>query len=238
MSSTRYVIANFKMNAPALPAWMQAVSFALLDEAVEVVVCPPYTQLAAAQMVSQGVDISIGAQDCHHEATGAYTGSISADMIKRAGCSYVLVGHSERRQEWSESNELVWKKAVAAVEQGITPVVCVGESNAEHEAGKTLDVISKQLEGANALNSDDYLVAYEPIWAIGTGKTPNADDIARTHAAIKKQLEPSVPVLYGGSVKPANASEIFEIVSVDGVLVGGASLDGESFGQIIVAAGK
>lgn len=225
------------MNAPALPAWTQAVTLGCVEEEVEVVVCPPYTQLAAAQMVLTGTPIALGAQNCHQEASGAYTGEISAEMVRRSGCHYVIVGHSERREYYQETDEMVRAKAEAVQKQGLTPIVCVGESLHEREAGEALSVIGGQLE-RSLPGDDDYIVAYEPVWAIGTGKTPTLDDIAEVHEFIKKQLNNDVPVVYGGSVKPANAEEIMAMDAVNGVLVGGASLDGESFAQIVVAGAK
>jgi len=235
MSNHLYLIANWKMHMPSLPAWTQAVAMACVHDDVSVVLCPPYTMLAAAQMVLTNTPIALGAQDCHAEASGAYTGDVSSAMLRRAGCHYVIVGHSERRQHHGDTDAQVVAKAKAAIEAGVTPILCIGESHAERESGKTLDVLKRQLSGVEAL-ADDFLLAYEPVWAIGSGLTPSVADIASAHGFIKKQLNNDVPVVYGGSVKPANAPEILGIEDVDGVLVGGASLEGEDFARIVLAA--
>lgn len=232
---TQYLIANWKMNAPALPAWAQAVALACMNDEVEVVLCPPFTQLAAAQMVLTGTPIALGAQDCHAEDKGAFTGDISADMLKRSGCGYVIVGHSERRAYHGETDEQVRAKALAVLAHGLTPVICIGESEAEYNAGRTLEVITRQIDAC--VPEGEVIVAYEPVWAIGSGRTPTTQVVAGVHAEIKKRLHKPAPVVYGGSVKPENARDFLSLEAVDGLLVGGASLEGISFAQIVSAAG-
>lgn len=230
-----YFIANWKMNAPALPAWVKLVAEARYGTDHEIVLCPAFTQLAAANMVLAGTEIALGAQDCHAMPEGAYTGDVSADMLKRSGCSYVIVGHSERREQHQETSAQVKAKAQAAVASGLQPIICVGESLAQREAGQALAVVSQQLAESLPEGSDDYLIAYEPIWAIGSGLTATPSDIASMHSHIKKSLDKPLPVLYGGSVKPNNAAEILALDGVDGVLVGSASLKGDDFAAIIGA---
>jgi len=237
MSHNSYIIANWKMNTPSLAAWAQPVALACVGEAAEVVVCPPFTQLAAAQMVFTNTPIHLGGQDCHAEDSGAFTGDISVPMLKRSGCSYVIVGHSERRKYHGEGDDLVWRKAATALRHDVTPIVCVGETLQQREAGQTLDILKEQLASA-VLVKGDYVVAYEPVWAIGTGVNATDEAIVEAHQFIKKQLNNRVPVVYGGSVKPDNAGAIMQLDAVNGVLVGGASLDGESFAKIIVAGAR
>lgn len=230
-----YFIANWKMNAPALPAWVRAVSEARFGSDAAVVLCPAFTQLAAAQMVLTGTEIALGAQDCHYKPEGAFTGDVSAPMLTRSGCSYVIVGHSERREYHQESSETVKAKADAAVDADLIPIICVGESLAERKNNQQNEVIARQLAESIPQRDAPMLVAYEPIWAIGSGLTASASDIAAMHAHIKKTLGKPLPVLYGGSVKPANAAEILGLEGIDGVLVGGASLKGEDFAAMIGA---
>lgn len=229
-----YFIANWKMNHQPLPAWVQHMAMAHVREDDVVILCPSFTQLAAGQMVLINTTIELGAQDCHAEEKGAFTGDVSAEMLKRAGCSYVIVGHSERRQHHGESNAQVMAKAAAVLRQGLMPIICIGELLAEREAGNTLAVIDAQLEG---LPKDELIIAYEPVWAIGSGLMPSPEQIAEVHTHIKKRLPKGGAVVYGGSVKPENAAEILAVDGVDGVLVGGASLDASAFGKI-VNAGK
>ena len=238
---TRYLMANWKMYSPALPAWLQAVSMVHLDESINVVLFPPFVRLGAAQMAVSGTHIDLGGQDCHHEKEGAYTGDVSADMLKRTGCSYVLCGHSERRTYHGETDDMVCAKAQAALEEGLIPVICVGETREAYEAGQTEQVLKKQLAAslphAVLYNKAELpcVIAYEPVWAIGTGLTPTLDEIASTHAFISNQVPEGAGVLYGGSVKESNISDICDISGVDGALVGSASLDGESFAAMLRA---
>lgn len=228
-----YFIANWKMNSQPLPAWVQHMAMAHLNDADQIVLCPPFTQLAAAQMVLTNTTIDLGAQDCHADDSGAFTGDVSADMIKRLGCGYVIVGHSERRHHHHETNAQVMAKAAAALRHGLTPIVCVGESLTERDASTTLAVIDAQLDGLP--DSEDMIIAYEPVWAIGSGQTPSMGQIAEVHAHIKKRLHKPLPVVYGGSVKPDNAAEMLAVDGVDGLLVGGASLDASAFAAIVNA---
>ncbi|MBV7379564.1 triose-phosphate isomerase [Maritimibacter dapengensis] len=217
------------------------------DVDTDVLICPPATLLTAARDIA-GDKIAIGGQDCHAEAFGAHTGDISAEMIRDAGGTYVILGHSERREDHEETDENVRAKAKAALAAGLTVVICVGESLEEREAANTLDIIGGQLAGSipDLVTGQTLVVAYEPIWAIGTGKTPTLDEIGEVHDFIRSRLERrfgagvgrSTPILYGGSVKPGNAAEIFGVSNVDGALVGGASLKAEDFGPIIDALEK
>ena len=207
-----------------------------------ILICPPYPFLSLA--LSKAKTVLIGAQDCHYQDQGAFTGDISAPMLSSLGVSHVIVGHSERRQAYKETNDLVKAKAVAAQNAGLTPIICVGETLQERENGKARDVISEQLEDALPQNAHeaDFIVAYEPVWAIGTGKIPSVEQITEIHALCREHLKNSfpsiaahIPLLYGGSVKRTNAREIFSLDNVDGALVGGASLNANDFSPIIEA---
>jgi triosephosphate isomerase len=199
---------------------------------VDVVVCPPYVSLAAAVQQLAGTEIAVAAQNVHWDDEGAFTGEVSAAMLKEVGVYGAIVGHSERRQYFGETDETVALRTRAALAAGLFVIACVGETEAEREAGATEDVLRRQV---SVLEADDNLVvAYEPVWAIGTGKTATSDLAREAHAFIKSLLD--VPVLYGGSVKPENAAELLAHSEVDGVLVGGASLDLDSFEAICRAA--
>lgn len=232
-----YFIANWKMNVPALPAWVRDVSHSLLGREANVVLCPPFTRLSAAQMVLTETGIMLGAQDCHAQEKGAFTGDVSALMLRQVGCSHVILGHSERRAQHHESNDMVRAKVSAALEHGLVPILCIGESQAERESGNAEEFVTKQLLAClpKMDEDDEIILAYEPIWAIGTGKTPTLEQIESIHHTIKKQLEKPVPLVYGGSVTIGNAADILALPSVDGVLVGGASLDAGSFSGIITS---
>ncbi|HEY3106397.1 MAG TPA: triose-phosphate isomerase [Gaiellaceae bacterium] len=199
-----------------------------IPDGVDVVVCPPYTGLRAA--VETG--LTVYAQNVHWEAEGAYTGEVSAEMLLDIGVRGSIVGHSERRQYFGETDESAWSRAEHALAAGLTVIYCVGEVEAEREAGHTEEVLRRQLSVLS--HHDRLVVAYEPVWAIGTGKTATPEQAQEAHAFIKSLLD--VPVLYGGSVKPENAQELFEQPDVDGALVGGASLDAESFTAICQTA--
>jgi triosephosphate isomerase len=199
---------------------------------VDVAVCPPYVSLAEAVQALAGTDIGVYAQSCHWEAEGPFTGEISAPMLRELGVYGTIVGHSERRQHFGETDETVGCRVEAALEHGLYVIACVGETEAEREAGETEAVLRRQL---SVLREDDNLVvAYEPVWAIGTGKTATPATAQDAHAFVKSLLD--VPVLYGGSVNPQNASELCAQRDIDGALVGGASLDLESFAAICRAA--
>jgi triosephosphate isomerase len=242
------VAGNWKMNglAPALAetAAVREALPALGHAAPEVMICPPATLLQALASAARGSALAVGAQDCHWNASGAHTGDISAEMVKDAGASAVIVGHSERRADHAELDRIVRAKASAAHRAGITAIVCLGETKGERLMGLTLGVISRQLAASlpDTANDTNTVVAYEPIWAIGTGLTPSADDVAEVHAAIRKDLVKRfgpagtrMRILYGGSVKPANARELLALPNVNGALVGGASLKAEEFLAIIRA---
>jgi triosephosphate isomerase len=204
----------------------------------DLLVCPPATQIAAVARILAGSPVAVGGQDCHTEVQGAHTGDISAVMLRDAGASHVILGHSERRQNHGETDELVQAKVRAAVAAGLTPIVCVGESDAERQAGWETGVVGKQLKGSLP---DDFagIVAYEPVWAIGTGRTATEGDVAAMHRFIRETLVSrfgaageSVLILYGGSVRPANAASLLAVPHVGGALVGGASLNAGQFLEI------
>lgn len=215
------------------------------DAACDVMLCPPATLIAAMADAMAGSVIQIGAQDCHTAVSGAHTGDISAAMLKDAGASACIVGHSERRADHGEDNATVKAKAEAAIAAGLTAIVCLGETLAEREAGHTLSVVHKQLSGSlpDGATGANTIIAYEPVWAIGSGLTPGEDQIAEVHLALRAGLSAivgaeeahDVRILYGGSVKPGNARELMAIDNVDGALVGGASLKADDFFGIIEA---
>src|SRR5438552_4980934 len=209
-------------------AFCTAVREVDFDESVDVVVCPPFVSLAIAVQLLAGTEIGVAAQNVHWEREGAFTGEISAPMLRELGVYGAIVGHSERRQYFGETDETVGRRARAALEAGLFVVACVGETEREREAGETEDVLRRQV---SVLEADENLVvAYEPVWAIGTGKTATPELAQEAHAFVKSLLR--VPVLYGGSVKPENARDLLAQPDVDGALVGGASLDVESFAAI------
>jgi triosephosphate isomerase len=199
---------------------------------VDVAVCPPFTSLAVAVQILARTDIAVAAQNVHWDAEGAFTGEISATMLRELGVYGVIVGHSERRQHFCETDETAARRARSALDAGLSVIACVGETEEERERGETEDVLRRQVSVLEA--EDNLVVAYEPVWAIGTGKTATPDIAQEAHAFIKGLLD--VPVLYGGSVKPENAEELLGQPDVDGALVGGASLDVESFAAICLAA--
>src|SRR6186997_768748 len=201
-------------------------------EGIDVAVCPPFTSLAVAVQILAGTDIAVAAQNVHWDTEGAFTGEISAPMLRELGVYGAIVGHSERRQYFGETDETTAKRARAALDAGLSVIACVGETEAEREAGETEDVLRRQLAVLEA--EDNLVIAYEPVWAIGTGQTATPEMAQEAHALIKSVLD--VPVLYGGSVKPDNAAELLGQPGVDGALVGGASLDVESFTGICRAA--
>ncbi len=240
---------NWKMNGTAAAlSELEALARSFPNPSVEVLICPPATLLHRASDAVRGTDITIGGQNCHAATSGAHTGDISADMLVDAGASAVILGHSERREDHGEQNEDVRAKARTAMDAGLKAIVCVGESLEQREAANTLDIIGGQLSGSipDQSTGENLIVAYEPIWAIGTGKVPTLNEIGEVHDFIRARLERrfgegagrSVRLLYGGSVKPGNASEIFGVSNVDGALVGGASLKAQDFSGIIDALQK
>ena len=236
---------NWKINGTtAALAEVEALIAGLSAPECEVLLCPPATLIARVTEVAKGSALKVGGQDCHAEASGAHTGDISAGMLADAGASYVILGHSERRADHGETDSAVRAKAEAAQAAGLVALICVGETEAERDAGRELDVIGAQLAGSvpDTANGADTVIAYEPIWAIGSGRTPTEEQIAVVHRFLRDALEArfgergsSFRLLYGGSVKPANAAQIFVIPDVDGALVGGASLKATDFGAIISA---
>lgn len=208
------------------------------------VVIPPFTLIERVSALSKGSKLSVGGQDSHDQKSGAFTGDISSEMLVDAGARYVILGHSERRTEHRETNAVVSRKATTAMDHGLTVIVCVGETQEERDAGEALSVVENQLMGSvpDSATSANTVVAYEPVWAIGTGRVPSEIQIAEMHRAIHSKLVDRfgsegglVPILYGGSVKPSNARSIFAIEYVDGALVGGASLKAADFGAIAEA---
>jgi len=242
------VAGNWKMNglkASAAELGSIMTGSAGLSGKTDLMVCPPATLISAFAGQARGSGIAIGGQDCHAEAAGAFTGDISAEMLKDAGASAVIVGHSERRTLHQETDAEVQAKAQAAWRAGLMAIVCIGETRAEREAGKTLDVLGRQLDGSlpNGITAANLVVAYEPVWAIGTGLTPTTLQIEEAHVALRRALAESLgeagagaPILYGGSVKPGNAAEILKVREVGGALVGGASLKAQDFLAIVRAA--
>lgn len=238
---------NWKMNGLAgsiaeLEALIGGVGS---DPGCDVLICPPVTLITRFVERASGSPIAIGGQDCHAEVSGAHTGDVSAEMLKDAGATHVILGHSERRSDHGEDSATVNAKTSAAWRAGLTAIVCIGESEAERDTGQTLAIVGEQLarslpDGASSSNT---VIAYEPLWAIGTGRTPSGEDIAIVHQAIRDMLEKrfgsegsSIRILYGGSMNPGNAAEIMAIRNVDGGLVGGASLKAADFLQVIAAA--
>jgi triosephosphate isomerase len=224
------IAGNWKMfKGPAeTAAFCIALREQELPPGVDVVVCPPFVSLATAVELLAGTEVAVAAQNVHWEPEGAFTGEISAQMLLELGVYGAIVGHSERRQYFGETDDTVARRARAALDAGLSVIACVGETEAEREAGETEQVLRRQ---ASVLEADEQLaVAYEPVWAIGTGKTATPQLAQEAHALIKSLLD--VPVLYGGSVKPENAAELMAQPDVDGALVGGASLDVDSFVSI------
>ena len=237
---------NWKMNGlSANLSEVEALMAAHPAPGCDVLLCPPATLLHRLAQTCAGHALAAGGQDCHAAGNGAHTGDTSAEMLLEAGATYVILGHSERRADHGETNAEVCAKSVAAIEAGLAAVICVGETLAERESTRTLDVIREQLAGSlpGQISGDTVVVAYEPVWAIGSGLTPTLEQIAEVHDFIRAELSRgfgedagnAVRLLYGGSVKPSNASEIFAVSNVDGALVGGASLKAADFSAIITA---
>ena len=224
-----WLIANWKMHGTRASvrefAYEINSTLAAIPSHVQAVFCPPSIYLDAAHgALPQNAQLQVGAQDCHAASSGAFTGGTAAAMVKDTGAAFVIIGHSERRAQHQESDALIAEKVKAARAVGLTPILCIGESLAEYEAGKTADILRAQLNAFTIEDAKTMLVAYEPVWAIGTGKTPTCKEIDAAHRVIKSVLGSTAAILYGGSVKPANIAEIIAIESVSGVLIGGASL--------------
>jgi len=236
---TPLLAGNWKMNGlAASEGELAKIVSGAAGLKADLLVCPPATLVARFAAAARGSAVSIGGQDCHADPSGAHTGDIAAEMLKDAGCVAVIVGHSERRTDHNESDAQVRAKAIAAHRAGLTTILCIGEQLDDRESGKTLEVIGGQLDGSlpDGATGANLVIAYEPVWAIGTGLTPTADDVADAHAFIRGRLEARmgaegdrVRILYGGSVKPANAKELLTIPNVNGALVGGASLKAADF---------
>lgn len=231
------IVGNWKMNGAAgdLASLGLIANTVRHTPSVNVVICPPYTMLATVSTVP---GLKVGAQDCHEADAGAFTGCVSASMVKAAGAEYVLLGHSERRLHHGETNRIVGAKAAAAIKVGLIPIICVGETAEERAAGRTSEILVEQVRSLSPLPRGRYIIAYEPIWAIGTGTIPDARDVERMAALIRSSvsheaMSSGVPVLYGGSVTDINAVEFLRVENVDGLLLGGASLDPIMFDRII-----
>jgi triosephosphate isomerase len=243
---TPLIAGNWKMNGLASSlAEARAVADGLGASSVRVAICPPSILVHRMSQALAGTRLLVGGQDAHADDAGAFTGDISAEMLAEAGARLVILGHSERRDAYRESDELVARKVLAALRHGLEPIVCVGETLDQRKAGQALEVVTSQVRGSlpAELKGKDFAVAYEPVWAIGTGLTPNNPQIEEVHGAIRETLKAMfgaesdrVPILYGGSVKPGNAAEILHAREVGGALVGGASLKAEDFLAIVRAS--
>lgn len=243
------VAGNWKMNGTkaalaeviAISDWIDTAGTTLK---ADVMICPPATlTMVMAELCSNG-QVLIGGQDCHHLASGAHTGDIAAEMMADAGATAIILGHSERRSDHAETDNIVRAKAEAAYRTGLTAIVCIGETAGQRGAGLTLPVVARQLEGSlpDTATAENTNIAYEPVWAIGTGLTPTVDDVAEVHAMIREALQKRfgaegsrMRLLYGGSVKGSNAAELMRVANVNGALVGGASLKAADFIQILEA---
>jgi triosephosphate isomerase len=235
------IAGNWKMNglkSSAIELAAIAQGSEGLSRRVDLMICPPATLLSSAAGIVQGSKVMLGGQDCHPEASGAHTGDISAEMLADAGAVAVIVGHSERRSDHGETDTVVRDKARAAWRAGLMAIVCVGETQEQRDSGKTLDVVGGQLAGSvpDRALAGNLVIAYEPVWAIGTGRTPTTKDVEQIHAFIREKLSlhlskegAAMRILYGGSVKPANAAELMAVPNVNGALVGGASLKAVDF---------
>jgi len=245
---TPLIAGNWKMyktTPEAVATARQLVALTADSADVDIMIAPVFTALDPVSQVVRNSRVALGAQNLYWEKEGAYTGEISADMLVAAGCRYVIIGHSERRQYFGETDETVNKKIRAAIDAALIPVFCVGETEAEREAGQTFSVLDKQvkigLDGYFAKDLGTLVIAYEPVWAIGTGKTATKEQAQEVHAYIRsligrnldQALAQSVRILYGGSVKPDNIAQLMQMPDIDGALVGGASLDAESFSKIV-----
>ena len=241
------IAGNWKMNGLTKPATREVKALmrhltGRQQPSCDVLICPPATLLAPLRALVKGSRILLGGQDCHKGESGAHTGDISAPMLSDAGCRYVILGHSERRADHAESSQLVAAKVQAAHAAGLIAIVCVGETARERKAGKALDIVGDQLRRSlpKGCTAADTVIAYEPVWAIGTGLTPTTRDVAEVHAYIRNRMKrrfstegTAMRILYGGSVKPGNAAELLAIDHVNGALVGGASLTAKDFWGII-----
>lgn len=243
MARKKLIAGNWKMNCLLEEGTSLAKGIATKVKEnkfnCEFLICPPFTLIGFVKKCLRGTKIALGSQDVHFETKGAHTGDISPLMLTDLGCQYAIIGHSERRVDHMESNELICKKAIAAHNAGLNTVICIGETDQERVEGKTIKVCQEEIFGSvpETATAKNTVIAYEPIWAIGTGKTPTASDVQEVHAAIRKALAKKLGkstankmrILYGGSVKPSNAAELLSLPDVDGALIGGASLKVEDF---------
>jgi triosephosphate isomerase len=243
MARRPLVAGNWKMNGLAAAAAKLdriVAGAAKLPAQVDILVCPPFLLVPAFAARARGSRVAIGGQDCHAAPSGAHTGDIAAEMLADAGAGFVIVGHSERRHDHHETDAEVRAKAVAARRAGLVAIVCVGETRADRDAGQAKEIVARQLGGSLPDDPKNIVIAYEPVWAIGTGLTPTAADVCDMHSFVREQLvsryglrhggtEDGIRILYGGSVKPANAKELLTTANVDGALIGGASLDPDEF---------
>lgn len=242
---SKLAAGNWKMNGLGRDlSEIRALISAMGTPSCEVLICPPATLIDRMRILADETALQVGAQDCHAQASGAHTGDISVAMLADAGATYVIVGHSERRADHGETDALVQAKTDAVLGQRLVAIVCVGETEAQRDAGQTLAVVGAQMRGSmpEGCTAQTVVVAYEPVWAIGTGRTPTLAQIEEVHAFMRSALTErfgsegaAMRLLYGGSVKPSNASEIFALANVDGALVGGASLKAADFAQIVAA---
>jgi len=251
MASRRALVAgNWKMNGlkgskAEITALLKHWDKANPKPKCDILICPPALILERLKLAANGSRLKFGGQDCHANPSGAHTGDISAEMFKDAGAAFVIVGHSERRADHNESNDQVQAKAQAVHRAGLIAIICIGETQAERKAGNTIKIVNAQIKGSlpKGVTAKNTVIAYEPVWAIGTGLTPTVQDVEKVHSAIRKQLTKlmggdeadKMRILYGGSVKPANAGELMAASDVDGALVGGASLKAKDFWGIIQA---
>ncbi len=225
----KLIVGNWKMNGTLAEAEARALALVAARVPAKLAVCPPFVHIPAVAQALAGSMVGLGAQDCHAEAKGAFTGSVSVPMLAELGCQFVIVGHSERRHGLGENDPIIKKKAMAAQNGGLTPIICVGETLAERDAGRAQAVVEVQLKGSLPDEGRSFVVAYEPVWAIGTGRNASPDDVRLMHEHIRATVAAcragaDVTILYGGSVKPDNAAALLALREVDGFLVGGASL--------------
>jgi len=247
MSRRNLIVGNWKMNGMnfdgmALAKGVADKIKAAGDTSFDMLICPPYTLIGSVAAALSGSPLSVGAQDCHTEENGPHTGDISASMLKDIGCSFVIVGHSERRSKYGENDAKVLSKAKIANSVGLNTVICIGETETERDSSETINVVKAQILGSvpDSATAKNTVVAYEPVWAIGTGRTPTNDEVQKVHAVIRSQLAlklgadtaNSIRLLYGGSMNPENAKELLSLPDVDGGLIGGASLRVNDFWAI------
>ena len=249
IEKTALIAGNWKMNGTIKEA--KRLVSGLLEKYngtpsldAKILICPPMTLLNYVGNLLEGTNIMLGGQNCHYEVSGAHTGEVSANMMRDSGCSHVIVGHSERRSHYGETDKEIFRKVEAVVEHGMKAIMCVGETLKSRQEGNAINYVTRQLDEVlnSRLSLENLVIAYEPIWAIGSGKTPEISEIVEIHEGIKKVLSKSlsqnheVPVIYGGSVNPTNAEEVLGLEAVNGVLVGGASLNTNDFWEIVNAA--